>query len=89
MLKDCPENADVDSRADPGKRTLVEIRRQVENVWRSVTSFLTKDGHHDLAVDVRQFVERMPAARTEREWIAHELTQRIRDSRVRDQHPAR
>lgn len=76
-------------RADPGKRTLVEIRRQVENGWRSVTSFLTKDGHHDLAGDVRQFVERMPAARTEREWMAHELTQRIRDSRVRDQHPAR
>jgi Relaxase/Mobilisation nuclease domain len=76
-------------RVDPGKRTLVEIRRQVENDWGSVAGFLTKDGHHDLAVDVRQFVERMPAARTEREWVAHELPQRIRDSRVRDQHPTR
>src|ERR1019366_6619814 len=35
------------------------------------------DGHHDLANDVRRFVERMPPAKTEREQIAHELQQRV------------
>jgi hypothetical protein len=57
----------------------VETRRQVENGWRFVADLLSKDGHHDLANDVRRFVERMPPAKTEREQIAHELRQRVRD----------
>ena len=73
-------------RVEPGKRALVETRRQVENGWLSVARLLTKDGHHDLAGDVQRFVERMPAARTEREWISQELRQRISDPRVRDQY---
>jgi hypothetical protein len=72
------------TRVEPGKRRLVETRRQVENGWRSVANLLSKDGHHDLANDVRRFVERMPPAKTEREQIAHELQQRVRDPRVRD-----
>jgi hypothetical protein len=76
-------------RIEPGKRTLVETRRQVENGWRSVASLLAKDGHNDLARDVQLFVDRLPAAETEREVIAHELQQRIRKPRVRDQHPTR
>ena len=71
-------------RAEPGKRTLAETRRQVENGWHSVAGLLVKDGQHDLASDVRRFVDRLPAAKTEREWIAHELQQRIRD-----RHPIR
>jgi hypothetical protein len=47
------------------------------------------NGHTDLAGDVRRFLDRMPAVKTEREWIAHELQQRIRDPRIRDQHPTR
>jgi hypothetical protein len=77
------------SRVEPGKRTLVETRRQIESGWRSVASLLAKDSHHDLASDVRRFVDRMPPARTGRELIAHELQQRIRGPRVRDQHRAR
>jgi MobA/VirD2-like, nuclease domain len=67
------------TRVEPGKRTLLETRRQVEGGWRSVASLLAKDGHHDLSNDLRRFVERMPTVRTERELIAHELEQRIRD----------
>jgi len=77
------------NRVEPRKRTLVETRRQVESSWRSVASLLAKDGHHDLASDVRRFVELMPPARTERAFIAYELQQRILASRVRDQHPVR
>jgi hypothetical protein len=72
------------TRVEPGKRKLVETRRQVENGWRIVADVLSKDGHHDLANDVRRFVERMPPAKTAREQIAHELQQRVRDARVRD-----
>lgn len=77
------------AHVEPGKRTLVETRRQVENGWRAVASLIAKDGHQDLANDVRRFVDRMPAAKTERESIAHELQQCIRDPRVRDQSPTR
>jgi type IV secretion system T-DNA border endonuclease VirD2 len=76
-------------RVEPGKRTLVETRRQVESGWSNLAINLAKDGHQDLARDVHRFVDGMPAPKTEREWIAHELNQRIRDPRVRDQHPPR
>jgi len=72
------------TRIEPGKRKLVETRRQVENGWRAVANRLSMDGHHDLANDVQRFVERMPPAKTEREQIAQELQQRVRDARVRD-----
>ena len=77
------------TRVEPGKRKLVETRRQVENGWRAVANRLSMDGHHDLANDVRRFVERMPPAKTEREQIAQELQQRVRDARVRDVQPTR
>jgi hypothetical protein len=73
------------ARVEPGKRTLVETRRQVESGWRSAANLLAKDGHHDLAGDVRRFVERMPSPKTERESIAHELQERIRDPRFHEQ----
>jgi hypothetical protein len=72
-------------RAEPGKRTLVETRRQVENGWRSVASQLAKDGRHDLAGDVQRFVERLSAVRTEREIIAAELLNKARGQQVREQ----
>ena len=72
-------NTDV----DPGKRTLVETRRQVENGWQSVARLLAQDGHHDLANDVRRFVERMPAVRTERELIADKVILRARENSSR------
>ncbi len=77
------------TRVEPGKRTLVETRRQVENGWRSVANQLAKDGHHDLAGDVQRFVDRMPTPRTDREHIASKLAERVREPRVRVQHPTR
>jgi hypothetical protein len=76
-------------RSEPGKHKLVETRKAVEDGWRSVSSRLTKDGHLYLAGDVRRFVDRMPPTRTERESVADELRRRLRESRVRDQNPAR
>jgi hypothetical protein len=74
---------------ESGKHKLVETRKTVEGGWRSVANLLDKEGHRDLAEDVRRFIDRMPQARTERELIASELQQRIRDPGVRDQHPVR
>jgi hypothetical protein len=69
-------------RVEASKRKLVETRKAVEDGWRSVASHLTKDGHHDLATDIRRFVDRMPPPQTDRELIARELFERTRDSRV-------
>jgi hypothetical protein len=77
------------TRVEPGKRKLAETRKMVEDGWHSVANRLAKDGHKDLAKDVRRFVERMPTAWTERESVAHELRQHLREPRVREQQPTR
>jgi hypothetical protein len=75
------------SGVELGKRKLAETRKAVEGGWDSTANLLAKEGHHDLASDVRRFVDRMPPARTERESVAHELRQRLLNARVRDKHP--
>jgi Relaxase/Mobilisation nuclease domain len=65
-------------RPEPGKRELAATRRQIEDSWRSLGSLLMKDGRPDLAVEVQRFVEAMPAARTDREWMAAKLTKGAR-----------
>jgi hypothetical protein len=77
------------TRVEPGKRTLVETRRQIESGWRSIGRLLANDGHHDLADEVRRFVDRMPTVHTERELIAHELQLRIRELRTPDYQSSR
>ena len=72
------------ARVEPGKRRLAETRKAVEDGWRSVADLLAKDGQHDLASDVRRFVDRMPPARTDKELVAAELLRRTREPRVKD-----
>jgi hypothetical protein len=74
-----------------GTRTgkLIGTRKAVEDGWRSVVNMLAKDGHLNLAGDVRRFLDQMPPAQTERESVAHELRRHLPDSRVRDQSAVR
>jgi hypothetical protein len=78
-----------DKRVEPGKRRLVETRKTVEDGWRSVVNLLTEDRHLNLASDVRRFVGQIPAPQTDRELVAHELRQRLRESPERAQQTAR
>jgi len=66
------------NHVDPGKRTLVETRRQVESGWRTIADSLAKVGHQNLARDVHLFVERMPSPQTEKELITARLLGRAR-----------
>ena len=68
----------------PGKNKLVETRKAVEDGWRSVANLLAKDVRHALANDVQRFIERMPAPKTEREWIAAELLNKAREQTYRE-----
>jgi Relaxase/Mobilisation nuclease domain len=67
-----------DVRAEPGMRTLVETRRQVDSGWRALADRLAKHGHQNLARNVQLFVERMPPPRTENDLIAARLLERAR-----------
>jgi hypothetical protein len=61
-----------------GKRQLLETRGQVENGWQSVANLLIQDGRPDLAGEIHRFVNQLQPARTERELVAHQLQQIVR-----------
>lgn len=67
-------------RVDPGKRQLVETRKQIVRGWSLVASGLDHAGQRGLADEVRRFVAAMDPPRGGRELIAAELA---RDSEVR------
>jgi hypothetical protein len=68
----------------PGKRTIMETRRQVESGWQTLAENLAKDGNQDLARDVRRFIDAMPTAMSDKEIIAAELLRRAREPRAKD-----
>jgi len=63
-------------RIEPGKVTVLRTRQQVERGWRAVSHILAEEGQPKLAAEVRRFIDRMPPARTDREW----LVERLRES---------
>src|SRR5690606_1310720 len=69
-------------RVNPGdgKEKLLRTRRDVERGWASVSDLLKLDGDLDLASRVRQFVNEMPRAYVDREWIAVDILRRLRSS---------
>jgi hypothetical protein len=74
----------VTSHVEPGKRTLVETRRQVANGWRTLADILATDGQWDLARDALRFVDKMPLPLTERELVSHDLPERVRAPLARE-----
>ena len=74
---------------ESGKSKLIETRKDVERGWRSTIDILLDQGHPELAAQVQRFVDRMPPPQTEKDLVAHNLRERGRGPRVRDQHAAR
>ena len=54
---------------EPGRAQLVATRRTVEQGWYAVHDALEREGHSDVARDVRRFLAQMHPPRTEREQI--------------------
>jgi hypothetical protein len=54
---------------EPGKATIVATRRQVEQGWAVVHDVLEREGHSEVARDIRRFLAQMLPPRTEREQI--------------------
>ncbi|MEX0733359.1 MAG: hypothetical protein WD051_01870 [Steroidobacteraceae bacterium] len=66
---------------EPGKRRLLDTRRDVIRHWFGIQEALRAEGREGLANEVERFVAGMPPSRTEREWIALALTERMPDLR--------
>jgi hypothetical protein len=71
------------TQIESGKAKLVETRNNVRRAWWTVGEILTRDRQPGLAAEVRQFAEQMPPPKTEREWLAGKLVERIRRERTR------
>jgi hypothetical protein len=72
-------------RVEPSKKSLLETRKEVVRGWHAVVDWLDKGGKCNLASDVREFADRMPAAFTDKERLATILLQPTRARRIGDQ----
>jgi hypothetical protein len=75
--------------AEPGKLRLTETRKEVERGWRAIGEVLLQQRQSDLAAHVKRFTDQMAPARTEKEQIAAQLFQHVREQRCRDHSMAR
>jgi hypothetical protein len=77
------------NQPEPGQATLDATRRAVEQGWYVVHDVLERDGHSEVARDIRRFLAQMPSPRTERQQIAldvlgkQEAKHRVREPRTR------
>jgi hypothetical protein len=67
---------------DAGHSRLTQTRREVELGWRAYAELLENDGRQAEAADVRRFIERMPPARTDCQWIAERMLAAIARERA-------
>jgi hypothetical protein len=73
----------------PGKAKLLRTREEVRRGWLAVSDELTRQGHPEIAAQVRRYVEQMPRPLTEKEYIATILLEHARKPRVREIEMAR
>ncbi len=68
-------------RVEPGKKRILDTRRDVVRNWLGVHEALRAEGRAGLADEVERFIAAMPPPRTEREWMAMVMTEGMRDRR--------
>lgn len=66
-------------RVEASKARLLATRAHVEREWRAVSTILIRGGHVEAAAEVDRFLNEMPPPWTEKESIAHLLTQRAQN----------
>lgn len=58
---------------DPGRRRLLETRRDVVQGWIEIADRLAQSGERELSTDVIRFTEAMAPPQTDKQKIATEL----------------
>jgi hypothetical protein len=67
---------------EPGRAALMNTRREVDRGWQAVSDILDRQGHSELATDVRRFSINMALPQTDREQISSQVIQRARDRHI-------
>ena len=75
--------------SEPGKRSLVQTRRDVERGWRNLASQLAIQGQVDIAREVGRLVEALLPVKTDRERVVDSLRKQTQRPAVRDMDPSR
>jgi len=76
-------------QVEPGKAKLIRTRQEVRLGWQAVSDELTRQGHPEIAAQVRRYVEQMPKPLTEKEYIATKLLEHARKPKTRELEMAR
>jgi Relaxase/Mobilisation nuclease domain len=71
-------------QVESGKAKLIRTRQEVRRAWLTVSDTLTRQGHLELAAQVRRYVDQMPKALTEKEYIATKLFEHTREPKTRE-----
>ena len=71
-------------QVESGKAKLVRTRQEVRRAWLTVSDTLIRQGHPEIAAQVRRYVEQMPKPLTEKEYIATKLLEHAREPRTRE-----
>lgn len=76
-------------QVESGKAKLLRTRDEVRRGWLAVSDELIREGHPEIAAQVRRHVEQMPRPLTEKEYIATKLLEHTRKPHVREIEMAR
>jgi hypothetical protein len=76
-------------QVESGKAKLISTRQEVRRGWQAVSDELTRQGHIEIAAQVKRYAEQMPRPLTEKEYIATKLLERAREPKTREIEMAR
>lgn len=71
-------------KVESGKAKLIRTRQEVQRGWQAVSQELTRQGHPEIAAQVKRYVDQMPKPLTEKEYTAAKLLEHTREPRVRE-----
>ena len=69
-------------QVESGKAKLIRTRQQVRRAWMTLSDTLTRQGHPEIAAQVKRYVEQMPKPLTEKEYIATKLLEHAREPKT-------
>jgi hypothetical protein len=76
-------------QVESGKAKLLRTRDEVRRGWLAMSDELTRQGHTEIAAQVKRYLGQMPEPLTEKEYIATKLLEHARKPRVREIEMAR
>jgi hypothetical protein len=71
-------------QVESGKTKLIRTRKEVQRAWLTLSDTLARQGHSEIAAQVRRYVAEMPKLLTEKEYIATKLFEQARELKTRE-----